>query len=155
MPDTWKHRGGPRPGSPQSAWVGEATEKDWPKRPSDCQLPEARKRTLKGPELLWQRRFVPLHTWRCHGLHKPSSCATFTLNSHWGRAATGKQKCLTSLHTGSLQPCPTRCNPRDCGLPGFSVRGVLQEEYWSILANTGCHTLPEHHISCLPSRQHP
>ena len=24
------------------------------------------------------------------------------------------------------QSCPTLCNPVDCGLPGFSVRGTLQ-----------------------------
>ena len=35
---------------------------------------------------------MSLHTWCCQGPHKPSSCATFTLNSHWGRAATGKKK---------------------------------------------------------------
>ena len=39
----------PRPGSPLSAWMGGAAEKDWPKRPSDCQLQEARKKTLIGP----------------------------------------------------------------------------------------------------------
>ena len=35
---------------------------------------------------------IPLSTWCCHGPHKPSSCATFTLNTSWGRAATGKKK---------------------------------------------------------------
>ena len=34
----------PRQGSPLSAWMGRATEKDWPKRPSDHQLQEAQKR---------------------------------------------------------------------------------------------------------------
>ena len=37
----------------------------------------------------------------------------------------------------------------------LSGRGLLQEEYWSILANTGCHTLIEHYISCCPSCQLP
>ena len=32
---------------------------------------------------------VPAHLAR-QGFCKPSSCATFTHNSHWGRAATGK-----------------------------------------------------------------
>ena len=41
----------------------------------------------------------------------------------------------------------------DCGLPGFSVRGFSRQEYWSILANTGCNTLLEHYISCCPSHQ--
>ena len=30
-----------------------------------------------------------------------------------------------------LQLCPTLCNPMDCSLPGSSVHGILQEEYWS------------------------
>ena len=34
-------------------------------------------------------------------------------------------------------------------------RGFSRQEYWSILANTGCHTLLEHHIPCCPSRQPP
>ena len=32
-----------------SALMGRASEKDWPKRPSDCQLQEAQKKTLIGP----------------------------------------------------------------------------------------------------------
>ena len=59
------------------------------------------------------------------------------------------------MHTGSLWSCPTLWNPVDCGLPGFSVRGVLQQEYWSVLADTGCHALPEHCISWCPSCQLP
>ena len=79
---------------------------------------------------------MSLHTWRHQGSHKPSSCTTFTLNSHWDRAAIG-QKSLVSMRGGSLQSCPTLCDPVDCGLPGFSVRGVLQArilerigQYW-------------------------
>ena len=65
-------------------------------------------------------------TWCRQGPRKPSSCTIITLNSHWGRAATGK-KCLASMRAGSLQWWPTLCNPVDCGRPGFSVReGVLQ-----------------------------
>ena len=39
----------PRQRSPLSAWTGRAKEKDCPKRPSDCQLQEAWKKTLRGP----------------------------------------------------------------------------------------------------------
>ena len=39
----------PRQGNPPSAWVGGATERDWPKRPSDRQLQEVWKKTLLGP----------------------------------------------------------------------------------------------------------
>ena len=65
--------------------------------------------------------------------------ATFTLDSHWGRAATDK-KSLASMRTGSLRLCPTLCDPVDCGLPGFSVRdGVLQAR---ILKHIGQYWLP-------------
>ena len=73
------------------------------------------------------KQSVTLHT-----LH----CAIFTLNSLEGRAAIGKRN-LVSMRAGLLQSCPTLCNPVDCGLPGFSVRGVLQAripeyigQYW-------------------------
>ena len=50
------------------------------------------------------------------------------------------------MHTGSFQLCLTLYNAVDCGLPGFSVRegGFSSQEYWSVLANTGFHTLLEH-----------
>ena len=38
-----------RQGSPLSAWTGRATEKNWPKRPSDRQLQEAQSKTLRAP----------------------------------------------------------------------------------------------------------
>ena len=95
------------------------------------------------------------HTWHHRGPHKPSSCATFTLNSQWGRAATGKY--LASMRTGLLQSCLTLCNTVDCVLPGFSVRevGFSRQEYWSVSANPGCRTLLERYISCCPSHQLP
>ena len=37
----------------------------------------------------------------------------------------------------------------------LSERGFSRQEYCSVLANTGCHTLLEHCISCCPSRQSP
>ena len=79
---------------------------------------------------------MSLHTWHRQGPRKPSNCTTFTLNSHWGRAATGKEK---PMRMGSLPLCPTLCNRVDCGLPGFSARGVLQAR---ILQCTGQYWLP-------------
>ena len=29
------------------------------------------------------------------------------------------------------QSCPTLCYPMDCSLPGSSVHGIFQQEYWS------------------------
>ena len=60
---------------------------DQPKSPSDCQLPEARKRLI-GPYLLQRRESVFQHTWHCQGPWDPS-CTTFALSPHSGRAATG------------------------------------------------------------------
>ena len=31
----------------------------------------------------------------------------------------------------SLQSCPTLCDPIDSSLPGSTVPGILQQEYWS------------------------
>jgi len=99
---------------------------------------------------------MPLHTWHCQGPWKPSSCATFMLTSHWGRAATGKKKSCISAHrvtlvvSDSLPPCrlwPVRLLNHGGGLS--------RQEYWNLLANTGCHTLLEHYISCCPNRQLP
>ena len=69
---------------------------------------------------------MPLHTWYHEGHRKPSSYAT------------GKKKSLASMHTRSLQSCPTPCDPVDYGLPGFSVRegnspGKNPGAYWLIL----------------------
>jgi len=67
------------------------------------------------------------------------------LNPHWGRVATGKKKKkrkkekknLVSMHAGSLELCPTLYDLVNCGLPGISVRRVLQArilecigQYW-------------------------
>ena len=32
------------------------------------------------------------------------------------------------------QLCPTLCNPIECSLPGSSVHGISQAEYWSELS---------------------
>ena len=82
---------------------------------------------------------MSLHTLCCQGPHKPSIRAPFMLKSHWGRAATGKKKNLASICAGSLWSYPTLCDPVDCGLPGFSARGVLQA---GILECTGQYWLP-------------
>ena len=88
--------------------------------------------------MLWS---MSLHTWHHHGPHKQSSNALFMLHSHWGRAATGKKSCIcvhrvASVKSDSLRPCrlwPTRFL--------YQGGGFSRQEYWSILANTGCHTL--------------
>ena len=41
---------------------------------------------------------MSLHTWCCQDPGNIHSCATFALNPHWGRAATGKIKKKYILH---------------------------------------------------------
>ena len=41
---------------------------------------------------------MSLHIWHRQGPCKPSNCTTFTLNSYWGRAATGKDKSCIYVH---------------------------------------------------------
>jgi len=101
---------------------------------------------------LWWRQSTSLHTW----CHMPSSCATFSLNSHWGRAATGKKMSCVYAHrvtlvvSNSLWPCRLWLARLLCQGGGFS-----RQEYYNVLTNTGCHTLLEHYISCCPSHQLP
>ena len=35
------------------------------------------------------------------------------------------------VHAKSLQSCVILCDPMGCSPPGFSVHGILQQEYWS------------------------
>ena len=80
------------------------------------------------------------------------------LNSYWSRAATGKKRkkscvyahTVTSVVSDPLQPCRLWPARLLCQGGWFS-----RQEHWSVLANTGCHTLLEHCISFCPSRQPP
>ena len=82
---------------------------------------------------------MSLHTWHRQGPCKLSSCPTFMFNSHWGRAATGKNVLYLFMKDcfGSVQ---TLCDPLDYDLPGFSIgEGVLQAR---ILERIGQYWLP-------------
>ena len=42
---------------------------------------------------------------------------------------------LLRLNTCSVtQSCPTLCGPMDCSVPGSSVHGISQQEYWNGLS---------------------
>ena len=51
---------------------------------------------------------------------------------------------LARMHVKSLQSCLTLRDPMDCGLPGFSVRGILQERTLECVAtpSSGGHPDP-------------
>ena len=60
------------------------------------------------------------------------------------------------MRTGSLRSCVTLCDPVDWPVRLLCQRGgSSRQEYWSILVNTGFHTLLEHYISYYPSHQPP
>ena len=88
----------PRQGSPPSAWKGGATKKDWPERPSDWQLQEARKRLWWGHNTCSQKESMFLHTCHCQGARKSSSYETFA-QLLLGQICS-RQKCLASMDTG-------------------------------------------------------
>ena len=110
MPDMLNNGEGPQAREPSKCPNGLSNRERLVKRPSECQLQEARKKTLIGPELLGRRQSASRHTWRRQGPRKPSSCATFTINCHWSRAATGKKMSCIYVHgvalvkSNSLQP---------------------------------------------------
>ena len=147
----WTTEKDPRQGSPLGAWTGRAT------KTGQRGLPIARYKRLE--QRLWEGH-------NSCGRGRPCPCTLgaarvpvtqaalppSALNPHRGRGATDKKKVLC-LSTEGRFSCVQLCNPVDCGLPGFSVRGSSRQEPWSVLANTSCHTLLEHYISCCPSRQ--
>ena len=80
---------------------------------------------------------MSLHTWRHQGPCKSSSCATFMLNSHWGRAATGKKPCFYALRvvlvvSNSLHPCRLWPARLLCQGGGALQAGILEHigQYW-------------------------
>ena len=72
-----------------------------------------------------------------------------------------RQKSLVSIgeqhHFGSVQLFATLYTVAcQASLSGGGGGGRFsRQEYWSTLANAGCHTLLERHISCFPSCQVP
>ena len=137
--------------------MGGATEKDWPKRPSDPQLQEARKNILITPAV--EAVHAPAH------LALPGSVKAKQLRHLHAQLSLGqschRQKSVLHLcaqghfvHrvtlSDSLPPCrlwPARLLSQGGGLS--------RQEYWNLSANTGCHTLLEHYISCCPNCQLP
>ena len=128
----------PRQGIPISSWKGGATEKDWPKRPSDRQLQEAQKKDS-------DRNITPAAEAVCVPVHlalpgSPQAKQTHHLHAQLslGQSCHRQKESLVFIRTGSLRSCPTLPNPVDCGLPGFSVReGGSPDKntgaYWPIL----------------------
>ena len=98
---------------------------------------------------------VPAHLAPPGSLQAKQLCHLHTQISLGQSCHMQKMSCIyacrvTSVVSNSLWPC--RLWPARLLCQG----GVFsRQEYWSILANFGCHTLVEHYISCCPSRQLP
>ena len=131
----------------------------WPQRrrwhPTPVFLPGKShgRRSLVGGSP-WGREELDTTDWlHFHALEK--EMATHSSVLAWRTPGTGEPGGLPSrgLHRVGHDWSDLPAAATDCGLPGFSVRGFSRQEYWSILADIGCHTLLEHCISCCPSRQ--
>ena len=77
---------------------------------------------------LHQQKYIFSQFWRLEvqnqGVHGPCSLKSL------GRILPFPFLASWCMHAKSLQSCPTLCNPLDCSLPGFSVQGIHQREYW-------------------------
>ena len=50
---------------------------------------------------------------------------------------------IVKVQVLAAQQCPTLCDSIDCSLPGSSVHGILQQEYWSGLPFPSPGNLPD------------
>ena len=133
--------------------MGRPTEKDWPKRPSNHQLQEAQKKTLTGSYSCSRGSPCPAHLVLRESPQAKQLChfhAQLSRGQRWHRQ---KKSCIYAhrvalVVSNSLRPCRLWPSRLLCQGGGFS-----RQEYWSILANTGRHTLLECYTSCRPSRQ--
>ena len=111
-------------------------EKDWPKRPSDHHLQEAQKDSDRVITSVAEAVCVPAHLVPPGYPQAKQLGHLHALNSHWGRAATGKKKSCTCAYrvTSGVSDF---CYSVDSGLPGFSVREGgspgYTRAYWPIL----------------------
>jgi len=136
--------------------MGRVMEKDWPKRPSDHQLQEAQKKDSdRAITPAAEAVHVPAHLVPSGSLQTKQLCHLHTQLSLGQSCHRQKKSCIytrrvalimsNSLRSYRLWPARLLCQGE-----GFS-----RQEYWSVLANTGCHTLLEHYISWHPSHQLP
>ena len=137
----------PREGSPLSVWMEGDVEKNWPKRLSHPQLQQAWRRLWQGHNSCGGGSLCPctLVSTRVPASQAavPTSWSTLTgaeltqakMSAFMHPGSLGSGQLFTALWTVACQ--------------------ASRQEYWNLLANTGCHTLLEHCISCCPSRQLP
>ena len=138
--------------------MGRAMYKDWPKRPSDRQLQEARKKTDGAITPVAEAVHVPIHLVLLGSpqakqlshlqLSEPRSTLT---GEELPQAKKVLHLCMQG-HFGCVQQFATLWT---MACQSFLFRAFSRQEYRSVLANTGFHALLEHYISCFPSHQLP
>ena len=141
----------PRQGSSLSAWMGRATEG----LAKEAFWSLATRGTKKDSD----RVITPAVEAVCVSAHlaQPGSpqakqLCQLHVQLSLGRAATGNS--LPSVHLGSLWQCLRRYRLWPARLL-CQGEGFSGQEYWHVLANTGCHTFLECYISCCPTCQLP
>ena len=141
MPDALNNREGPQAREPSKCLKGRSYGERRAKEAS-LELQDAQKKTDRAITFVTEAVRVPAH------LAPPGSPYAKQLCHLHAQLSLGqschRQKSLASMHTGSLQSCPTLCDPVDCGLSGFFVGGrgggvVLQAR---ILERIGQYWLP-------------
>ena len=131
-------------------------EKDWPKRPSEHQIQEAGKKDNdRAITPVVEAVRVLVHSTSPGSLQAKQLChlhAQLSLEQSCNR----RKRCcvytyrVASVVSYSLQPCRLWPARFLCQRGGF-----FRQEYWSVLANTGCHAVLEHYIFWCPSYQLP
>ena len=89
----------------------------------------------------------------CKDLTRPTPIIYIFKITGVARKFSGRRNCpqaghILVLESGNevAQSCPTLCNPMDCSLPslpGSSVHGISQQEYWSGLPFPSPEDLPD------------
>ena len=90
---------------------GRATEKDWPKRPSDCQLQDSEEDSDRAITPTVEAVRVPAHLVLL-GSQQAKQLRRLHAQLSLGQSCH-RQKSLESMHTGSLRSFLTLCNPVD------------------------------------------
>jgi len=133
MPDVRVYRVGPQPGeAPLCVWMGRARDKDWSKRPSDCQLPKAWKKTRWGHDCCSRDSLCPCTL----GTARDSASQAAVLPSHTtltGVELPQAKSCVYVFRvplvvSSSLWPCRLWTAKPLC--PG----GFSRREYWAYWA---------------------
>ena len=118
-------------------------------RDDETCIVEARKKTLIGPSLQSVPvRLVPSESPQAKQLCHLHAQLSLGQNCHREKKACIYACRVALLVSSSLRPC----RPWSSRLL-YQREGFTRQDYWSVLANTGCHTLLEHSISCCPGHQ--